>query len=113
MATLCLLVGFCIVTAPSAVFNLLDLVLPMLVRLSPVVCMLVPRTYVVDGLAPRQQWLQSLEALGRLHLVAGASARSHAHEPHLWLVIFWDNSTRLQMLAQELHQTSASFQFVV
>jgi hypothetical protein len=105
--------GFCIVTAPTAVFNLLDLVLPMLVRLSPVVCMLVPRTYVVDGLAPRQQWLQSLEALGRLHLVAGASARSHAHEPHLWLVIFWDNSTRLQMLAQELHQTSASFQFVV
>jgi transposase InsO family protein len=113
VATLCLPAGFCIVTAPTAVFNLLDLVLPMLVRLSPVVCMLVPRTYVVDGLAPRQQWLQSLEALGRLHLVAGASARSHAHEPHLWLVIFWDNSTRLQMLAQELHQTSASFQFVV
>lgn len=115
VAALCLPAGYFIVTAPTSVVLLLDLALPLLARVSPLVCVWVPRAYYHAGPPARRQWLAGLSTAGRLHLLAGASARTPVarDDDCLWMLIFWDNATRLQCLAPELRQSCASFHFVV
>ena len=85
-----------VVTSPW--FELLDLVIPLMVRERPeVVCIHVPYGYVTAAPEARHKYLRGLAEDGRLFLLAGleryATLRSCA-----WLCVFKDWQTRDMMV---------------
>jgi hypothetical protein len=85
-----------VITAPP--LRLLDLAVPLACRyMRSMGCFYVPGGFVTDAPEPRQQWLQQLQAEGRLCVVCGLPKGS-AGQRGVWMCVFASRLVRSRMV---------------
>jgi hypothetical protein len=96
-----------IVTSPP--FDQADLVVPLLAEMAAkVACVQVLGSWVSSPTAARRQWLQSLAAQGRVHILMGLP-RGPTGRRCAWILLFKSSQLRAQMLSRPMEMLPVEY----